>query len=169
MLFKISQRGRRKETAWREARLKQAVSFFARSLNVPRPKYLDISLLMSSAKLLVEDGEHGNCKPLYHDLIKGNPCHFKITIQRDMPWSWTIKTFAHEMVHVQQYATGRLRHKWDIENSIWLRSWENGAWIDKKTIPYPDRPWEIEARAKEGPLSEGFFKIEEATGISYGG
>ncbi len=169
MLFNVRQRGRKEETEWRKARLIQAVSFYARTLRIPHPRELDIKLLMSARKNLVNTDERGNVSPMLESLIDGRPHQFEMEIQRDMPWTWTLQTFAHEMVHIWQYTTGRLRIKWSREQGTWLRSWCGGEWVNKKDIPYEKRPWEIEARAMEGKLTEAFFKVEKTTGISYEG
>lgn len=167
MFFKVKQRGA-KDTKWRHERLTQAVTFYARTLRIPNAKHLDVTLKLSSSKVLVEGDVAGECIAV-SGYLNDAPTKYEITIQRDMPWSWTLKTFAHEMVHVHQWATKRLRRKWDSDLSTWVSSWENGPWVDKKTIPYASRPWEIEARAKEEGLLEAFFKAEQVTGTYYYG
>ena len=166
MHFRVKQRGA-SDTKWKHERLTQAVTFFARTLRIPHAKHVDITLKMSAAKLLVEDGTRGLCKATHGNHIKGAPTTFIVTLQRDMPWTWTVTTFAHEMVHVHQFATGRLRYRWDFELGKWLASWENGEWKDKDAIPYRERPWEVEAYAKETDLREAFFKVENPTGTFY--
>jgi hypothetical protein len=60
-----------------------------------------------------------------------------------------IKTLGHEMIHVKQIAKGQLK--------LVPRLLKSGITIDvfwlgkkmKKTIPYLQRPWEIEALSKE--------------------
>jgi hypothetical protein len=136
-------------------------------LKIPNPKELDIRLLLSASKKLVEDGEHGNVVALYESFIGERPHKFKITIQRDMPWTWTLNTFAHEMVHVWQHATGRLRKKYS--NGTWLASWCGLAWTDPDTVLYRHRPWEVEARSKEAWLVQSFYMVEKTTGIVYSG
>jgi hypothetical protein len=55
-----------------------------------------------------------------------------------------LKTVAHEFVHVSQYATGR------------YRQYDSGEyWLGKKISsnkPYRERPEEVEAFSKQGPL-----------------
>lgn len=166
MYFRVKQRGA-KDTRWRDTRLAQAVSFYARALRIPNAKHLDITMKMSYAKKMINEGVTGRCRAERRDYINDCPTHFTITMQRDMPWTWTLTTFAHEMVHVQQYATGRLRDKFDSALGRWVTSWENGEWLDKRNIPYAEHPWEKEAVAKEQALCEAFFKIEDTTGLPY--
>lgn len=150
MKFKVSQRGA-KDTKWRHERLKQAVVYFARTLRIPNPKELDITLKLSAANKLVSTGTRGRCGHL------GNHT-YTIVVQRDMPWSWTLECFAHEMVHVAQFETGRLKR---IGKEA---KWEDGEWFIRDTMPYEKRPWEIEARAKETLLTEGFYAVEVPIG-----
>jgi predicted metallopeptidase len=50
-----------------------------------------------------------------------------------------IKSLSHELIHLQQYYSGKLRV---IEAGVVM--W-NGKEINVLDIPYNDRPWEIEA------------------------
>ncbi len=164
MLFKITERNT--EELWRHQRLTQAATHYAKTLKIPRPKELDIRLLLSANKKLVEDNTHGNMRVLRDSYIDGNPHQFKVTIQSGMPWTWTLSTFAHEMVHVWQYATGMLRVRY--YNGSWEDSWDGGAWIKDGSIPYVERPWEIHAKSKENWLLQSFFMVEKTGGMRYG-
>jgi hypothetical protein len=186
--FKVKQRGH-KEQNWKHQRLSQAVSFYAKTLRIPSPKELDITLKMSFNKKLVEEGQRGNCSPtieddsplferlwptiedgstLFEGLWKTNPTEFVITLQGDMPWTWTLTTFAHEMVHAHQLATSRLRIS--LIDGEWMYSWMGGTYVKPKkggSLDYREQPWETEAYAKEKALCDAFFKVEEATGLGY--
>lgn len=168
MLFRVEQRGA-KDTRWRDERLKQAVSYFARTLRIPNPKVLDITLKMSARKKLVESGTRGVCSPTNSltEAADSLPTNFIITLQRDMPWTWTLTTFAHEMVHAQQFATGRL--KMAYKDKVWCYCWEDGDWVKpiNSGPAYRAQPWEVEAFAKEAHLRDGFFQIEKTVGTYY--
>lgn len=77
---------------------------------------------------------------------------FLIFLDDKMSKKMTLMTLAHEMVHVQQYATGRL---YQYKGS----RWETVRW-DSKVIKfnveddeeYRYAPWEIEARGYEEAL-----------------
>lgn len=162
MKLKIVQRGG--DNKWRHPRLQQAVVHYARTLRIPHPKHLDITLKLSNAASLCETTTRGKCRA-EAECIDGKPIKFTITLQRDMPWTWTLTTLAHEMLHVEQQAKGRLRYKWGVVG--WLWSWDGSPWVSKDTIAYENRPWEIDARNREDALCQPFFKIEECSGNYY--
>jgi len=65
-----------------------------------------------------------------------------------------VKTLAHEMVHLKQFATGELRGGFMVPargNSRMLTSkWHGKLWIPgTKDDKYFDSPWEIEAYGRE--------------------
>ena len=164
MKFRIKERG--KENAWRHKRLTQAVSFYAKTLRIPNPKELDITLKLSYAKKMIAESHRGNCNPALESYINGNLYIFTITMQGGMPWSWTLSTFAHEMVHAHQLATGRLRIA--IVDGVWKYSWEQGEWVVPVKLGhsnYSEQPWEKDALSKQDSMRDAFFAIEEATGI----
>lgn len=57
-----------------------------------------------------------------------------------------LKTLAHEMVHVKQFARGEL--------DFGLTRWKSNKYCDK--IEYWDQPWEKEARRLQQVLVNGF-------------
>lgn len=66
----------------------------------------------------------------------GKPREFVLEIYRKQSENEILRTIAHEMVHVKQYAYGEL----DEEGKRWMN-----REIDHDKIPYANRPWEIEA------------------------
>ena len=168
MRFKINERGKDKQE-WRHPRLTQAVTFYAKTLRIPNPKELDITLKLSHAKNMVNENTRGECNPVLESYINGNLHEFTITMQGGMPWTWTLETFAHEMVHAWQLANGRLRIA--FKSRLWMYSWEQGQWgipAPFKTQAYLDQPWEVEARAKQHFLCQAFFDVEKTTGVFQG-
>jgi hypothetical protein len=74
------------------------------------------------------------------------PREFTILINRNLKDTKDIiTTVAHEMVHVWQYATGKLR---DYESPV--HRYEN--FLYDSNMSYRDMPWEIEARKLEKVL-----------------
>lgn len=71
-----------------------------------------------------------------HDLVK-KPRKFWVELNKKNRPSFQLRILAHELVHVAQFATGRLRE--EVEDEIY---W-NGERVD---LPYKEQPWEIEAR-----------------------
>lgn len=60
----------------------------------------------------------------------------------------TLIILAHEMVHLAQYASGKLKH---CGRSGYL-TWQNKSFIDDDKTDYYDLPWEIEAHGREKGL-----------------
>ena len=67
--------------------------------------------------------------------LSGKPREFIIEINRNQNATETLRTLAHEMVHVRQYAYGELNE-------------EGTRWCGKRlerNLEYHEQPWEIEA------------------------
>lgn len=71
---------------------------------------------------------------------------FEIELKRHRSLRSTLKTLAHEMVHVKQYAKGELNR--DV--NTWF-----GTYINTKDTPYHMLPWEAEAWM----LDEGLYRM----------
>ena len=99
---------------------------------------------------------HGDCDILeYNSQRKART--FKIRLRNKKSHKSFIKTLAHELVHVKQYALGEMSEFHDL--------WKDG--VDHKDTPYYDLPWEIEARTMEHILydkykSSGLPKRQES-------
>lgn len=66
----------------------------------------------------------------------------------DMDRMEAIKIISHELIHLEQYQSGRLV-KLDDNKVLW-----EGKVLDVKKIPYMKRPWEIEAHKKDNELEK---------------
>lgn len=88
---------------------------------------------------IVDDYEFlGHCLP--EEDIK-NPRYFTIILQKD---KGLLRTLAHEMVHLKQYATGEL--SFDMKEVYW----HGKPWKPKgKQHKYFDSPWELEAYGRD--------------------
>lgn len=67
---------------------------------------------------------------------RGYPRQFVIEVNRALNEKEKLMTFAHELVHVKQFATLELNE----EMNIW-----KGEYINSDVVPYHEQPWEIEA------------------------
>lgn len=76
-----------------------------------------------------------------------------------------ITVLAHEMVHAEQYHTGRLQDMWDSKTQSWLSVWEGNiiqdAQPDTNYEEYLKLPWEVEAFDRQGDLVE-YLKYKNA-------
>ena len=111
--------------------LDRAVSFAADFLE------LDVDLLISFQSL--KKHQCGFCD---YDTDDG----VVITIAKRLSVQEMIVTLFHEMIHVKQYADGRLE--------------QVGVWLGKKyECAYDQLPWEIEAHEMEKVMMEKFGEI----------
>ena len=71
-----------------------------------------------------------------------------------------IETVAHEMVHVWQMATGRLKDKF---RGGYKQLWKckDGKYRNYNKTSYDRQPWETQAYALEGKLAELYEMMEE--------
>lgn len=78
--------------------------------------------------------------------VLGMPNDFVIEIHRNTE-AEMLKTLAHEMVHVLQYARGELNET--------MTMWR-GKYVNAEKLPYEEQPWEIEAESIGLNLYESF-------------
>ncbi len=82
---------------------------------------------------------------------------FTIELSRDDHTATQLEVLAHEMIHVQQIATGRLQKRlWKSDKQLHVR-WEGKELGLHKNIPYKTMPWEIEAYAGQKALKTKYI------------
>ena len=76
-------------------------------------------------------------------------------------WAKALEVIAHELVHAEQYHTGKLKKKY-VQRKGWLHHW-NGTPGKKGTTykAYRDQPWEQEAWNRQMYLAEKVCSILE--------
>ena len=77
------------------------------------------------------------------------PRSFTIHLKRGMDQEETLRTIAHEMVHLKQYSRKELNES--------MTKWK-GVTVNSSIIPYFDQPWEIEAHEVGDVLYEQFME-----------
>jgi hypothetical protein len=77
------------------------------------------------------------------------PRGFTIHLKRGMDQEETLRTIAHEMVHLKQYSRKELNES--------MTRWK-GVAVNPDIIPYFDQPWEIEAHGLGDILYEQFME-----------
>jgi len=126
---------------YRKNAIEAAVMFAAHTLmpRIKKPVYINIRTIR---KLAEKQGVYGDC------MDEGDR-EFTIRIDVSLPLDEMISTILHEMVHVWQYVSKRM-----IQN--WVHEIRFAKQVYSSDLPYDDRPWEIEAHAKEKELKELF-------------
>lgn len=126
--------------------IKKATIFFAEK--IISPKLLENIYLRIN---FVEKMDCYGCAYITHFNTNGKPRKFVIDIHSGISGSDIIRTLAHEIVHIKQFAYGETNYR--------LNKWR-GDPIDPEMIDYYSHPWEIEAYGTEiGLVSK--FVIQE--------
>lgn len=115
---------------------------FCIDMLMPRMRTLDIELKFMNLK---NEDAIGSC---YEGETKRD---FYIDIEKTLEGDELIEVVCHEMVHVWQAATRKMR---DLDE---CRKLYKGKLYDD-TIAYEDEPWEIEAYKMQGKLLKKFKK-----------
>jgi len=124
---------------YRQKAITDSVMFASKVLmsRIRKPVYINIRTIR---KLAEKQGVYGDC------MDEGDR-EFTIRIDVSLPLEEMISTILHEMVHVYQYVSGKLKYKWIHEVVLEKRVYH---W----DMDYDNRPWEIEAHQKEKELKE---------------
>jgi SprT-like family len=121
-----------------------AIEFFDRQLLSSRlSPNIRVTVKTKTRKKL--EGADGVCDWEMND--SGRVRDFEILLSEKLSFKDMVRTLAHEMVHLKQYATGELKH---IDRINAYRY--NGKTISPDDLLYWDLPWEIEAYGREAGL-----------------
>lgn len=121
-------------------------------ITVNKPSKIDISLLDKAVhfaseflKLDIEFTiEFESLKRHQYGFCDYDEDDIVIVIAKRLSPENVVRTLFHELVHVQQYETGRLKH--------------NGIWEGKEyNCSYDDNPWEREAYEIEEKMMRAFY------------
>lgn len=81
--------------------------------------------------------------------------HIQMFIPEETPLVNYLRTLAHELVHVKQFAKGELRQLPSTNNEICKWQGKRYQW----EMHYWDRPWEIDAHGREKGLVIDYGKL----------
>ena len=112
--------------------------------NYTKPIYIDFKFVK---QLKIKTGGFGWC--IWED-SNYRPRDFSIECDTIGDRKFTIGIIIHEMVHVAQYAKGRMV---DLVRGLTTRRW-CGKLIDEDKVPYRKLPWEEEAYRLEKELAK---------------
>ena len=119
--------------------VEQAVHFAALQLmpRMKKPVFINIKPVYKLAEK----------KGIYGDVMDEEDREFTIRLDLSISKDELVSTTLHEMVHVWQYLTKRMVHKWvhEVRFNKVVYEWN---------MPYDDRPWEVEAHSLEKQLME---------------
>jgi len=128
-----------KPARYRRRAIIDSVMFAAKQLmpRIKKPVYINIRTIQ---KLTEKQGVYGDC------MDEGDR-EFTIRIDVSLPLDEMISTILHEMVHVHQYLTEKMKQNW-VHEIIFEKN------VFETEMDYDSRPWEIEAHKKEKELKE---------------
>jgi len=102
---------------------------------------------------LDSDEYYGVCERKFEDdFIR--PRSFTISIANNSNLRRILRTLAHEIVHVKQYARNEL---YDYQKHLTLSRWHNSI-VDVDKVIYRKHPWELEAFSMETSLVNKYIK-----------
>lgn len=152
MKVKILQKGGKKE---HHLDIAQAVVFFGKELMSTRMT----NTLSIRVALRVSGRAKKTTRGHVEMLTNGSAAQkvFNINIDRDAHLASQLQVLAHEMIHVQQIATGRFQRRvWKSDGKLHVR-WEGKDIGEGFKIPYREQPWEVEAFDNQLSLSSKFI------------
>lgn len=133
-------------TKQQRALIEQAAVYYSSILLDKSSADLFINIKLNR-DLLTKEGAKADC------MLDEDECDyqvFEIRIDSLMNMPAILRSLAHEMVHVTQYYTGRIK---DVSSNSVM--W-NGKLVNTIGLHYYDLPWEVEAYGKETGLFERF-------------
>jgi len=82
-----------------------------------------------------------------------------IELSPKLKFEQALVVLAHELVHAEQYNTGRLRQEWTSQG--WTMFWNNNQSFVKGStyLAYRNLPWEKEAFGREKELAEKVLEM----------
>jgi hypothetical protein len=90
----------------------------------------------------------------WHKVANVKSKQYAIVVDRDLPSAALRSTIVHELRHVEQYATGRLRHGslGGEAGRFWRPGPGRAQFFPYATTDYWTSPWEVEARETQKSL-----------------
>jgi hypothetical protein len=121
--------------------LKDLASFILKKFFTEKTiKNLDITVVFKK-DLFKEDGIYGSC--IWED-VHYKPRKFTIEIDPEQKLHVLLNCFAHEMVHIKQWAKGEYYQSLRNAKVYFF----NKKAVDTNKVSYWDQPWEIEANGR---------------------
>ena len=139
----------------RNRELAEEIVWWCMDTLMPRHRVLDINVEFTKT---MENGAYGYCYRGDDDreyfIEIDHRLHKKVSLEE------YIETIIHEMVHVWQGATGRMK---DGFKGGYKQLWKckDGKYRNYNKTAYDRQPWETQAYALEGKLAELYEMMEE--------
>jgi len=136
----------------KDRELADEIVWWCMDMLMPRHRDLDITVEFTNTS---KDGAQGFCSQINDN----RDYHIEIDhrLSRTVSKEEFIGCVIHEMIHVWQGATGRMKEKF---RGGYKQLWKckDGKYRDYHNTEYAKRPWEIQAYEMESHLTENFMK-----------
>ena len=136
----------------KDRKLAEDAIWYVMDMMMPRKRNLDISLIF---KKTFEDNAYGFCYGGDDDneyIVEIDPRISRIHGVYEL-----VECIMHEMVHVWQGATGRMKDKFrGGYGQLW--KCKDGKWRNYTNTEYAKQPWEVEAYRMQSPITKQFMK-----------
>ena len=124
----------------RKRELVAEAAYFFKDRLMPRMKTLEIHINLNP-HYEKKTTDSGDC--IWEDT---NRYAREFTINLDShDDDWMVQTLAHEMVHVKQWARGEMMDCYDCDDGSPTKTKWKSKYINIKSVPYEQWPWEKEA------------------------
>ena len=136
----------------RDRELTDEIVWWFMDMMMPRHRVLDITVKFTKT---IEDGAQGFC--YRGDDDRDHHIEVDHRLSRIVSKEEFIECVMHEMVHVWQNATGRMKDKF---RGGYKQLWKckDGKYRNYGNTEYAKQPWEVEAYKMQGPLTKTFMK-----------
>jgi len=136
----------------KDRELAEEIVWFCLDKMLPRHRALNVTVLLTKT---YEEGAKGFC--YQEDDDRDFVIEVDHRLSRIVPKEEFIECVMHEMVHVWQNATGRMKDKF---RGGYKQLWKckDGKYRNYGKTAYEKQPWEVEAYKMQGPLTKAFMK-----------
>lgn len=141
-MFEFDIRGGRKQ----QREVVDEVLFWCMKRLMPRVRRITIEVELTD----IEPGHYGFC-------YEQDKKHYMMEIDKNLSLYDLIGTVCHEMVHVWQYHSGRLRECGRTGNWLWRESNWSESMVLCDGMKHHDLPHEAEAHDMDEKLAQEFF------------
>lgn len=135
----------------RAGKMRRAATFLIENVVRPRSIIDEIDVTIRFMSDGFEPDVNAWCRP--DRFVR--PRRFTIAIRLGLPDRVELEMMAHEIVHVSQLASGRMRDRPD-GSTVWMKKrYKNGR------LNYYDSPWEIEAYGRQQGLVVRLYELPD--------
>ena len=136
----------------RDRELADEIVWWCMDMLMPRHRNLDVTVKLTKT---FEDGAQGFC--YQGDDDRDFTIEVDHRLSRATSKEEFIECIMHEMVHVWQGATGRIKDKF---RGGYKKLWKckDGKYRNYLNTAYEKQPWEVQAYKMQGPLTKTFMK-----------